>query len=1249
MPVAPLITPINVDACVFTEHSSTLDVRHMDYADRFNQYLTPEPPVLPDPPQAALPYMLHQRGITVFWTLPYALRTGRQTETALEFDALPNRWLVVRAETTPRGTAPEITWDSRAWVVASDYVGDAIDAVTTFDLGIDWAEPEAENTAFRPTTLGAVMKIGDFQELGAAGRGATEPLTVTSGGTELFVSFEPFCRNIYSFRDPLEGHEDTAASFSYYVVGWYGEPGIDPIAQLAETAGEDVDAFLTALQAAEGWTTSATPGAVPPTALYFGTIADVAWTPDSQPQNVSPDRDDVLVVVGESAEDALDTMLTYAAGEDTAPFARELERLGLRFSAGLKDRLDLYEDMGGLTREAALLHQEGFSGLRNQTAWSVSEPQAEDGTRTPVAPVPDPVRLSVARLNAKEAELFELHQRAEQKRGAIADTLWKAGRLKYMGPAGFPAALGDMTTYWDNIRRELGYMGTEDPATLVGALEAIMARQTRLSQEITTLAETVRADLAELHEGYRLEEIAGHRFWQAVEPVVMMTTDKGALFPEGADPQYLGEDGLEVGLAPAADASVTLSPGAQPVTVTPGAVWQMLSFDSDVIAKLEETAPGLAPWVAGIIGWSMLGDPLIGPAALAAQTGAEATPEALRQAMASAAATAGLVFNPLTNCSWSQPWFPLFLEWRVDLTHFPLFTDAGQANWSFDGSDYELTATATAQGTSNRIQGRTLLSSHLRRTVGNALRNQLSDFGASQEEIADLLGELDQWDFLTQRLSGLSQTQSLYDGELKRIGEAAAMLPPGDGAEGAAPTPPPWQRAGPYAALPGTHDLFLPTTDDQWNPNNTTRFRDLSGQQMVIDQLLVLDRYGQSLHVAGKFQVEQEGRLLTDRDMAVSDMLAAERNLTPQPGRELGTVIQVPPRVLQPVRARLSAVEAVTEAGGNVTALADPVIGFVTLNRYNKEIQVFAATGRLLGAIHPGLGDSVVFEPLAAEITDTADLAAHDPDLQRFVEAVLNGGQPGRFRDFSALLDAAGWRVDPANEREAYLSVLTGEPLALYRATFDFQAAGDPLRNPFRYFPFEAGVAGSGLPSYATQPFPYLLGDPLDPNDGLVGYYLEDDFDRFFTPYDPVDDAVSGYVSMVSGVNAPRRSFAEGPVQVVLLANPHGTVQLRTGIAPVTRLELPVRYWASQLEVMNPSFSFGPLLTEYETDATGSLTGVLLPQSNIEAGHLHWQVGEGRTVPVIPADATSGTTTRPRAFLWGRVLFDIRGQDGGEE
>lgn len=295
---------------------------------------------------------------------------------------------------------------------------------------------------------------------------------------------------------------------------------------------------------------------------------------------------------------------------------------------------------------------------------------------------------------------------------------------------------------------------------------------------------------------------------------------------------------------------------------------------------------------------------------------------------------------------------------------------------------------------------------------------------------------------------------------------------------------------------------------------------------------------------------------------------------------------------MQTIHATLETPDTVRDATGAVRALQNPLIGFVTLNRYNKEIQVFSELGHLLGAIHPGLGGTVVFEPLGTQIQTLVDLQEGSPDLFRFVSAIVNDGVPGRYEDLSSLLDAAGWRIDPASEREAYLSVLTGEPLALYRGEFGFDMAGAPLCNPFRYFSFESGVTGNDLPSYAGQQFPCLMGNPLDPDDGMV--------------------------------------------------------ELRTGIAPVQRMRLDNRYWTGPLALMNPSPSFGPMLAEYETDEAAGLTGILLPQSNIEAGHLNWQVEQGRSVPVLQSDAASGTTTRPRGFLWGRVVLDSRGDPGAE-
>jgi len=1248
---APLIVPMVVDACVFSKQSSALDVRHMDYADGFNHYLSAEPAVLPDPPFITN-NMLHERGVTVCWTLPYGLRTGRQDGQSIVFDPLPNRWLIVRVNNAQASAGPPPQWTSAAWVVASDYVQTVTGQLDTIARGINWAQPVEGNARFQPTRLGAAMTLDNFQELGAAARDQTPPLTAISGGTELFVSYEPFCKNIYSFRDPISEDFDTSATYSYFVVGWYAESDIDPIAGLAAESGGDVEAFLQELQDLERWTPTAAPAAVPPTALYFGSVGTVVWTPDHQPANVAPDRDDVLVVAAQSADEALDTFLTFASGNQNMPFARELEREGLTLGAAVRDTLQNFEDLGGLSRQSELTHQQAFGKLQNITEWSVREPQqtSEGGGGTDY-PLPEAQQLTLALLNDKEEQLYtRMHQRIE-KRAAVADTLWKAGRLKVLGEAVFPPELGSMSEYWTEIRRELGYEGNDDPATLTGMLKQIDADIATLQREITTLSETLRAELKELNPALDLNATSGERQWQALNPVVMMTTDKGALFPEGDDPQDLGEEELVVGTAVPADTSVILDIDGSDLTVPLGDVYDTLSFSGgDPASVLAQSAPGVASWLPALLGWSMMADPVIGPATSVWLGDQQASSDAIRSAMGAAQAETGLVFNPRTSVIWSQPWFPLFLEWRLDMTHFPMFKENGTVNWAFDGNDFRLTATATGDGSPYLLQGRSMLSSHLRRTVGSALYRLLSDFGVSEATIEELLADLDKWDFLTQRLTGLNETLSLRESALNRIGEETAMAMPGvsDPSVGPVPSPAPWDQASDYLNLPGVRQLSLPTIDDEWNPNATQHFRDMQGQQMVIDQLLILDRFGQSLHVAGKFATESTGRVLTDSTMAVSPTLRAERNLTLQGDRQLGTVVQVPPRILQPGRPVFRTREIETDENGTATGMQSPVIGFVMLNRYNKEIQVFSSHGRLLGAIHPGLGNTVVFEPLDDSLVSLAGLAETDPDLEAFVAAIVNGGEPGRYEDFSAQLDAAGWRIDPGSEEEAYLSVLTGEPLALIRASFNLTITGEPLVNPFRYFPFEKGLAGNGLPSFYDRPFPYLIGNPLDVDDGLVGYYLGSDFNAFYTPYDPEETTTTDYVRVVTAANAPTHSFAAPARDLVLLANPHGRVEIRTGILPAAFLQLPTRYWRSQIAAMNPTFTFGPLLTEIEKGNEGNLINVLLPQSNIEAGRLRWQLAGGDTVPVSPASPETATSPRPREFLWGRVLFELHGEEPEE-
>src|ERR1044072_5277712 len=151
-------------------------------------------------------------GVILHWDLPAILRRGVQGEGGVvEFPLVPNRWLVVRY------SGPATARTATAWVVLSDALDDD-DPVTG---GAPYMTPGA--TSLQPTLVGQVISLDDYQ-------GPPPPpppfLTAVAPGNNLFASFQPYCQNVFSIFDPLEGvaAQDT---LSYLVAGWYADSRFD--------------------------------------------------------------------------------------------------------------------------------------------------------------------------------------------------------------------------------------------------------------------------------------------------------------------------------------------------------------------------------------------------------------------------------------------------------------------------------------------------------------------------------------------------------------------------------------------------------------------------------------------------------------------------------------------------------------------------------------------------------------------------------------------------------------------------------------------------------------------------------------------------------------------------------------------------------------------------------------------------------------------------------------------------------------
>lgn len=353
-----LLVPIHVDALALPRTVSVagplLDFRNLPWVASNGaggwKEINPQTPFLSETVQAepmSLGGSTLPAGVHLHWALPTALATGRHPDgdqTKLEFDDVPDRWLVSRW----RGGLRKATWiveSNYVWAADEHVDDDKSETLTnwpwklTFDEnGIPRLDTELGQRPWR--------YLGRSRELSMPWPQTKEGeylqrLTATGFGETSFAAFYPNCRSVFGLHDP---NPAVPPADWYEVYGWYSNLDLDPVKRLAG------DSEKLGARCHWAWDTKASPGRT----LCYGRVYAGALTP------VAPRKlDDLTVAIGSSTTEALAALLAKEMAaerrkDDTAGVARERNRLEDVLDAiCLADRLPEREVDIGLELEMA--------------------------------------------------------------------------------------------------------------------------------------------------------------------------------------------------------------------------------------------------------------------------------------------------------------------------------------------------------------------------------------------------------------------------------------------------------------------------------------------------------------------------------------------------------------------------------------------------------------------------------------------------------------------------------------------------------------------------------------------------------------------------------------------------------------------------------------------------------------------------------------------------------------------------------
>ncbi len=524
---------------------------------------------------------------------------------------------------------------------------------------------------------------------------------------------------------------------------------------------------------------------------------------------------------------------------------------------------------------------------------------------------------------------------------------------------------------------------------------------------------------------------------------------------------------------------------------------------------------------------------------------------------------------------WGQPWRPMFCDWEVSLAL------GGFPGWDLDGTDLE---PADGQSLPDTVvlSGRSPLVLGVAGTLSAAIDRWLTE-----ERQRDLGGH------------GLAdpQTESALAGLRDSLAQLDLMSIALDGVR--------------EQLLGLSYDRGLVHTDANALPDGTRR-----AVAVALPRLLEAGR----MSVTSARLVDAFGRLL---DLPLDALLVPARVADTDPG-----TVRLRPRITTPSRWHFDLVDAtstsVDAALGNIdqadpSRQVNPVAGFLLPDHMDDSLEVFAADGTPLGELlHDAFSDAVSWE-IAPGRTDVAPAAGptEDPDVTHHrigwiaaglvaADATARQGTPDRKETESALsallraIDTTLWTVDPFGSLgRSHIAGLVGRPIAVVAARLSLEAYSDVEDRVYGDDALRTGRQAS-LAGLAALELPVRLGEVTRSDDGLLGYFIDDDYSHFHL----VDKVIaaealpSGRCRGVLAVDPPEPGVTQPidhpyiddsgvlrihpgqTVRLTLLMHPGGKVYLTSGILPRTSQALTRQWVDPGLSVLAPSLRCGPLLID---------------------------------------------------------------------
>jgi hypothetical protein len=327
-------------------------------------------------------------------------------------------------------------------------------------------------------------------------------------------------------------------------------------------------------------------------------------------------------------------------------------------------------------------------------------------------------------------------------------------------------------------------------------------------------------------------------------------------------------------------------------------------------------------------------------------------------------------------------------------------------------------------------------------------------------------------------------------------------------------------------------------------------------------------------------------------------------------------LLAMPPRFTSPARLWLRLMDA--SGGPDEARLAtdqqsgiSPVCGYLMPNHLESALEFFGIDGANLGVVRPADDNSVLWEDAPGSSTAVGQsplrsvpntfLADVGDALIRWGTA--DAGEPAlkdtALRGLLRVIDSTLWSVDPfGHQGDEHFSLLVGHPVVVMRALLRLE-----LREPVD-------------PSAANfQTVPVRLGALAQWQDGLLGYFVNDDYTKLYcsdaaaaglarqigpgTGFLQQANLTQGYFNQFAadisagetqGATPVKHPFIDTSgiveihpnqdVNLTLLVEPNTYIHATCGLLPRKEIGMHREWIRDALARLAPTFRFGPVLID---------------------------------------------------------------------